>query len=500
MVRSIPLLDEQMSLKLLVDIIHSKNEENWQERNKAAFAELFEAPNGRYGKRAEKDLALRAPEMSSESGVPFAAYIHPSNPKSGPYSGLSFVIFPVENEACLVGLGVGTQGLSPDEVILGRPGHARKAQAICAWLNSEYGAGDQIAWAKHDPTRTDTAVPDELRKKWPQYRSVFERYGREMYALFRPGENSKATTDAITALLDLMIEDRGHTPIAKYKEDFERIRSQWFKHLMPDLEKETVRTLLNDRKFVIIQGPPGTGKTRMATELLRDDYKKNGKTVQFHANTTYEAFVGGLAPLHSDDGVGLRFAPRPGFLMMAAHEARKSPAPYLLHIDEINRADLSKIMGEAIFLFEAKPDQPRSVEMQYDFGEPFHQTLALPGNLHVLGTMNSADRSIALVDVAIRRRFAFETLWPQMAVVEKFGSELMQSAFKQIVAIFIENASEDAFPLVPGHSYFLEKDDSNARKSLKVNLAPLLEEYLAQGYVTGFAEPIRSYIQWLRSL
>ena len=112
--------------------------------------------------------------------------------------------------------------------------------------------------------------------------------------------------------------------------------------------------------------------------------------------------------------------------------------------------------------------------------------------------MNSADRSIAIVDVAVRRRFAFLSVWPQMKVVEEHGCKLMQEAFQRIVSIFIENATEDTFPLVPGHSYFLEADDSLAKERLKVNLAPLLEEYLAQGYVGGFAEPVTSYCQWLR--
>ena len=72
--------------------------------------------------------------------------------------------------------------------------------------------------------------------------------------------------------------------------------------------------------------------------------------------------------------------------------------------------------------------------------------------------------------------------------------------FRDLISIFIEHAAEDAFPLVPGHSYFLELDENRAKRSLLVNLAPLLEEYLAQGYVGGFAEPIRGYLQELRSL
>jgi len=106
--------------------------------------------------------------MSPDSGVPFAAYIHPSNPPSGPYSGLSFVIFPVPNQQCLLGLVVGTQGLTPDEAILGRPGHARKAQAICSWLNRVYGDGNLVAWAKQDPTRSDLAVPDSVKNRHGQ--------------------------------------------------------------------------------------------------------------------------------------------------------------------------------------------------------------------------------------------------------------------------------------------------------------------------------------------
>jgi 5-methylcytosine-specific restriction protein B len=76
----------------------------------------------------------------------------------------------------------------------------------------------------------------------------------------------------------------------------------------------------------------------------------------------------------------------------------------------------------------------------------------------------------------------------------------MQNAFRDLISIFIEHAGEDAFPLMPGHSYFLELDESRAKRSLRVNLSPLLEEYLAQGYVGGFAEPIRAYLQELRSL
>jgi 5-methylcytosine-specific restriction protein B len=87
-----------------------------------------------------------------------------------------------------------------------------------------------------------------------------------------------------------------------------------------------------------------------------------------------------------------------------------------------------------------------------------------------------------------------------MQVVEQHGCQLSQHAFRELISIFIEHASDDALSLVPGHSYFLAKDEVSARSNLRTNLAPLLTEYLAQGYVTGFAESIRSYLQWLDSL
>ena len=439
--------------------------------------------------------------MSADSGVPFAAYIHPSNPPSGPYGGLSFVIFPVPDAPCLVALVVGTQGLSPDEAILGRPGHARKAQAICSWLNREHGKGSFVAWAKQDPTRTDLSVPENVKQAWAAYKPVFERYGKEMYALYSPTSDRAGTEAALTAFLDSLFEERGYQPIAGCKASYESVRGAWFDHLMPTIERRQVADLLATRRYVIVQGPPGTGKTMMATELVAEEYAGRGRSIQFHPNTTYENFIGGLAPTSATGELGFRFAPTPGTLMEAAGQALADPKRnYLLHIDEINRADLAKILGEAIFLLEASSIPDRKIELPYDFGEPFRRTFWLPKNLHILGTMNSADRSIAIVDVAVRRRFGFVSPWPRMSVVQQYGCATMQQVFKDLVSIFVEHATDDAFPLVPGHSYFLDADEARAKQSLLVNLVPLLEEYLAQGYVGGFAEPIRGYLQRLRSL
>ena len=479
----------------LVEIVHSQSMDDWQARNQAAFEGLF---GSRYPKSARDLYKLRAPK---DTQIPYAAYIHPSNPDSGAYAGLCFVMFPISDGPCLFGLGIGTQGLSPDEAILGRPGHARKAIAICDWLAAAFGDGSRVTWARRDPTQLDVSLPSDLTVEWPEYQQVFDRYGKApgsvLYALYRPTADRAATERALAAFLDLLFAEKNVEPMAAHKKQALADRAAWSSLILPDLQQGTVADLLRQRRFVILQGPPGTGKTRMAEEILKKVYLGRGRTIQFHPNTTYENFIGGLAPVSSAGALGLQFAPLPGALMRAAAEATETDQPYLLHIDEINRADLGKILGEAIYLLE--PSAPeRTVDLPLDFGPPHGARLRLPPNLHILGTMNSSDRSIAILDVAVRRRFAFASLWPQMSVVRQFGGEVMRDAFQRLLDIFIDHAPEDAFALLPGHSYFLEIDDALAKPRLRVTLTPLLEEYLAQGYVSGFAEQIRSYLQWLR--
>ncbi len=487
-------------MEKIIDLIHSGYLSDWNRRSQDAFDELFGSAAGRYPERARQSITLRAPEFRSGSGgVPFAALIDPSNPDSGAFGGMSFVIFPMESRPALLGMVIGTQGLSPDEEVLARPGHGRKVVAICNWLNKQHGQGKMVAWAKQDPARIDLDMPGNIKTLFADYQPIFNRYGRVIYGFYAPSEDRLGTEECLKAYLDLMFSERGFQPLKGAEEDARRIRTAYYACMLPDCSLDEVAALLERRKYVVLQGPPGTGKTRMALELLEAIYQDNGMTIQFHPNTTYEGFIGGLAPLHSEGELGLHFAPKPGFLMEAASKAAaQKDRPYLLLIDEINRADLAKVLGEAIYLLEPT-ESGRTLDLPYDFGIPMRSQLTLPANLHILGTMNSSDRSIAIVDIAVRRRFAFLKLWPQTAVVETHGCEFMQRAFQELLNIFVEYAGKETLDLLPGHSYFLEKESGQAITSLQVNLVPLLEEYLNQGYVASFADSIQAYLQWLES-
>ncbi|HXZ88019.1 MAG TPA: hypothetical protein VEF07_05575 [Candidatus Binataceae bacterium] len=209
--------------QLLDAILEQRYSNVWPEKFKVGFEALFGAEGGRYPESAKRQVTLRAPAPSedNEGIVPFAALIHPSNPSSGPYGGTSLAVFPGDEVSCLISLVVGTNGLAPDEGILGRPGHARKAAAVCAWLNN--GKQKLAAWSKHDPTRLEQRIPGEVAAEFGKYSRAIERYGNVLYAIYRPGSDRNETLKALTAFLDLMFDERGVRPLTRFERDAGRM-------------------------------------------------------------------------------------------------------------------------------------------------------------------------------------------------------------------------------------------------------------------------------------
>jgi 5-methylcytosine-specific restriction protein B len=445
---------------------------------------MGEAMRGLFGSRFHSNSIKqidRSPAIRNAYGdsgesehVAFAGFIHPESASSGPYGGTSLVWFPSENGS-LIDFGIGTRGLSPDEGILTRPGHRRRVESLRRLLVSE----GVKAWARQDPATIGVPVPSLITDTLTSWKPVFQRYSNELYCLAEVPKNNPALARKIVqAFLDLYAYERGWEPLKAAKSEFEEYISTLHASWLVSPSQDQITSLLKSRRFVILEGPPGTGKSRMAANILAESFESRGVITQFHPSTTYEDFVAGLSPDIANEA--LRFTSRAGHLMEAAKLAESGKS--LLFIDEINRADLGRVLGEAIYLFEPGKDaESRYVRLPHRIDGA--ETFSLPANLYVLATMNTADRSVARMDLAIRRRFAFVTLMPDRNAVEKLSTPKGLALFDQLCSVFLEFAQDDALVLMPGHSYFIADNDATLNSRLRHELIPLIDEYLREGYL-----------------
>ncbi len=194
---------------------------------------------------------------------------------------------------------------------------------------------------------------------------------------------------------------------------------------------------------------------------------------------------------------------RPGDLLKANQAARAGE--HVLVIDEINRADLGRVLGESIVLFELSESE-RSVRLPYRVTEQ-PEELSLSKNRLVLGTRNTADRSIARIDLAIRRRFAFVEVWPDLRVIEQQEDEWARETFRDVLMTFAEYADDEVLRLVPGHSYLLDPRpdaDPGARHRgivdrVRRELVPLLKDYLDERLAGSAIEAVVGLVDRLEN-
>jgi 5-methylcytosine-specific restriction protein B len=229
------------------------------------------------------------------------------------------------------------------------------------------------------------------------------------------------------------------------------------------------------KKQMIFYGPPGTGKTYVADKIadaITEDNDGFTKTVQFHQSYEYEDFIQGIRP-DTDNNGNLNYGLEKGTFLEFCKKAEDRIGPCVLILDEINRADVSSVFGELMYLLEYRDEKVQLAQHKDD------EEFGIPDNVYILGTMNTADRSIALVDFALRRRFAFIPLYPNFDVLEDYyeGTGVdVSDLIDKLEYINEEEINDQHYRL--GYTYFLDVDLQEELPNIwKLEIEPYLEEY-----------------------
>ena len=244
----------------------------------------------------------------------------------------------------------------------------------------------------------------------------------------------------------------------------------------------------------IFYGPPGTGKTfKLRDELLHkyDGEKKRYVFTTFHQAFSYEDFVEGIKPVMGDTKGEVQYEVKPGVFKEICELAKNdSQNQYAIFIDEINRGNVASIFGELITLIE--PDKRLGASNEMNVTLPYSkEEFGVPGNLDIIGTMNTADRSVEALDTALRRRFSFQEVLPKPGMIKEILGDKSNYNGIQLGDV-LERINYRIEKLIDrdhtiGHAYFLKLKDSKDFSSALVhvfcdNIMPLLQEYFYNDY------------------
>ncbi len=422
----------------------------------------------------------------------YFGYINPDEAPSGAYSDFSLVFFPQRDcQYLVVSFTVGSLGFKNDLELAMLPWTRRL-------FNKIRFSGNDNFFFKNDfsDIETPTGLLSKLKSddNLANLRSVITSYKNVLQACqllsIDESELYKTYISAWLAqyaiLRSLPTNNNHRKEISRALGDFDQLKHKVIGESNTTDEYSEIKEALFEHRFIILQGAPGTGKTYNALQLADKEFQKgNVLFEQFHAETSYSDFVYGIIP--NLQGESLSYKAKQGVLYQAIQKAQTRPTEnILLIIDEINRANLSNVLGPIFYLFERQAGQ-RTVPLKIGDIE----IATLPHNLYVIGTMNTADRSLAVVDFALRRRFTWIALRPH--VVDIKGMTFHHEEFNQFAELFEKYATDEELNLQPGQSYFITHPDESMDNRLRYELMPLMKEYFNEGYLAKAKDDFSNY-------
>lgn len=342
----------------------------------------------------------------------------------------------------------------------------------------------------------DLTVKNGFKGKWGQRLSIESWEDVNESGVNIPGISDQVGSSSNIRNTIIELKDKTFFDLVK------NILSGKVKNSREYKEMNAIIDLIKYKKQVILQGPPGTGKTfsakKLTFEILGGDIPERYKLIQFHPSYNYEDFVRGIVSEVDEDGNIFYKAKNKIIAEFAELAKNNSSENYILIIDEFNRANLPSVLGELIYALEYR-NEP--VQSMYDIDGD--NAIIIPDNLFIIGTMNTADRSVGHIDYAIKRRFAFVDVLPNQDVINSAkGKELFNNVanlftkFKDGIIVNSDFlASDFDYKEVQlGHSYFLlqngtpDEQKAELEMRLKYEIIPILNEYVKDGLLLETAK------------
>ena len=372
---------------------------------------------------------------------------------------------------------------------------SRKNQALMAWNFANKLAINDVIFAKRSNTLvgkgivTGDYIFDDSRQEYKNIRTVkwlqiseWEHPGKSVAKRLT---DITPYTDYIEKLITIFTPDELDDVDTQPEVDYPEYSSADFLSdvYMSEQDYETLVNVLKMKKNIILQGAPGVGKTftakRLAYSIIGAKNPDRVQMIQFHQSYSYEDFIEEYRP--TENGFTIKKGSFYKFCKLAEDDDEND---YFFIIDEINRDNLSKIFGELFMLIEK---DKRGIELQLLYSD---ENFSVPPNVYIIGMMNTADRSLAMLDYALRRRFSFFTMKPGFNTIgfQTYQDSLKSDAFKKLISCIKQLNSKIAADIslgegfCIGHSYFCGLTAKTATVQtltsiIEYELIPLLKEY-----------------------